>query len=137
MDSAISFSKYEILQNNPEYIILHNSNCCTSDKHIVVKSSISSVTIRRTHSWIWIFLGIIGVLSYNKKNDPIDDQFVLFGLLILLIQLYMYCRKRLVVVAGISIFEAKLNNPDKFLRWFTNTNNDVCDTPLMQFDSQL
>jgi hypothetical protein len=137
MDSTIAFNNYEILQGNPEYIILQNTNCGASDRHIIVKSAVSSVTMRRTHSWIWIVLGALTVLTYDKKNDAEDDGIVIFGLIILLIQLYMYLRKRLIVVAGIYTFEAKLNNPDKFLRWFTNTNAVVCDTPLMQFDSQL
>lgn len=137
MDSTIAFKTYEILQGNPEYIILYDSNCCSNDKHVVVRSSISSVTMRRTHSWIWIVLGFLTVLTYDKKTDTEGDGVAIFGVIILLIQLYMYLRKRLIIVAGISTFEANLNNPDKFLRWFTNTNSIVCDTPLMQFDSQV
>jgi hypothetical protein len=126
MDTAITFTNYEVLENNPEYIILYN-NCCTVDRHLVIKSSISSITIRRTHSYYYILLSIIGILLF-----PLDGGlFAILGGVMLLIQIFMFCRKRLIVVSGINTFEANLKEPMNFLRWFTDI--DIPEEPMKQF----
>lgn len=126
-------SNFDTFQLHDEFIVLHNSFCCTDCIYTVKKSSIISVERAKVYSIIWSVVGLF--LTLSILVEPIRFVYLsILGAFILTYQLILVFSTFIVIRVPSHTYLCRFcggNNFDSINQWFYTRQNIQLDTQPM------